>query len=186
MAARYPGIMRLRPVSRGFTLVELMAVVSIVGILAVVGIMVWRQHVGLARGNEARSRIQAIVAAQERWRAVNQTYLDVSGDIESLYPMTTPGKTKYAWEQPGHLLYARWQLLDVTETGPVRYGYATTAGGAGTVPSQPSTASSMGWAAATQPWFVVQAVGDVDEDGVKARVVVASFNPEVYEENVGE
>jgi prepilin-type N-terminal cleavage/methylation domain-containing protein len=185
MQAWSPQCVRWR--IRGFSLVELMVVVTIVGVLAMVGISLLRKHVFASRSTEAFAMIQSIRAAEERWRSENQSYLDVSTTIASFYPMSTPGRNRYAWEQSGGSDFARWRLLNPTVSGPVQFGYAVKAGPPGStdLPAL-SIATPPVWPVPTEPWYVIQAVADTDEDGVRAVFAATSFSAEVYSENEGE
>ena len=180
---------RVRRGQAGFTLVELLAVVVIVGILAAVGITLLRQFVFSSKTTEVVAMVQSIRAAQERWRAENHSYFDVSPTTESWYPMANPGKTKYHWDQAGHTDYARWRLLAPTAPGPVQAGYAVKAGPPLTQIPAPSTASKPNFPTAanqTEPWYLIQAKADTDGDGDPAWFVASSLNGEVYIENEGE
>ena len=58
----------------GFTLIELMVVVAIVGILASVAYPSFMSQVQKSRRSDAVVALSAIQQAQERWRANNPTY----------------------------------------------------------------------------------------------------------------
>ena len=62
----------------GFTLVELMVVVALVGVLSVTLLRVFGKQLTSSRGIEALAMVQSIRAAQEGYRAMNSVYLDVS------------------------------------------------------------------------------------------------------------
>ncbi|MCK6532900.1 MAG: prepilin-type N-terminal cleavage/methylation domain-containing protein [Polyangiaceae bacterium] len=174
---------------RGFTLVELMVVVVLVGVLATLGVVMFRQWVFNTRSVEAFGMVQSVRVAQERWRSENGTYLNVSTDMTSWYPTATPGKRLYAWDYPAGNDYARWRLLSPTVSGPVQFGYVTMAGAPFSALPAVATAQQPGWPAAntiTVPWYVIQAMGDTDADGVKSYYVAASFNGEILRENEGE
>ena len=176
-----------RSVLRAFTMVELMVVVVIVGVLAVVGIAVLRGYIHNSKAAEATAMIQSIRAAEERWKSETTTYLDVSSSITSWYPMAVPGSTKYHWVQSTGNDFARWQLLNATAPGPVQCGYAVVAGPPGEQPPALSLNDPPTWPAApAYPWYVIQAMADVDEDGVAARYAASSFTGEVASENEGE
>lgn len=173
----------------GFTLVELLAVVVIVGILATVGIALLRKHVFSSKTTEVVAVVQSIRAAQESWRAENHGYLDVSPTLGTWYPMAAPGRTKWHWDQPAHADHPKWQMLSPTVSGPVQAGYAVKAGAPFTPMPAPDTASKPIWPAAAslnEPWYVIQAMADTDGDGDKSWFVAASLNGEIYSENEGE
>ena len=58
----------------GFTLVELMIVVVIVGIIASVAIPGYQDHVRQSRRADAKALLMEIHMAEERYRATNSTY----------------------------------------------------------------------------------------------------------------
>lgn len=186
---RRVGRWSTRALSRAFTLVELMVVVVLVGILATVGIMLFRQWVFHTRSVEAIGMLQSIRVAQERWRSETGGYMDVSANMTAWYPTTTPARKLYDWRQSTGNDYAKWMLLNPTISGPVQFGYVTKAGLPFTAMATPSTADVPAWPAAaamTQPWFVIQSMGDTDEDGLNAYYVASSLNGEIYKENEGE
>ena len=172
---------------RGYTLVELMLVVIMVGVLATLAVFGVRKYIFAAKTSEAINMIGSIKAAQEAYKDETYTYLDVSsGNLDSLYPMTAPANTEYHWVQPAHPNYARWSALGVGTSTAVQFGYAMVAGGPADAIPQPGTDLVFTWPAPTGPWYVVRAVGDQNDDGVLSQYVSSSFTTEISVENEGE
>ncbi|HEX2669323.1 MAG TPA: prepilin-type N-terminal cleavage/methylation domain-containing protein [Polyangiaceae bacterium] len=175
--------------SRGFTLVELLAVVTITGILSVLAVVGFRRHMQASRGGEALSVIQAIRSAEESFMAENHGYLNVSTDSEgkNWYPQTTPNTTRYPFLKSSHGDYPRWRQLAPSVKQTVLFGYLVNAGVPGTKLPPLQVAAAPPFATA-QPldWYVIQASGDVDGNGVFARYASTSMTGEVYIEKEGE
>lgn len=183
-----------RATRRGFTLVELLVVVAMVGVLAAIGMVGYRKYMNAAGIAEPKAVIQGIRGAQESYKAEMLVYLNVSqGNLNSLYPGGTLSDRKRAWDDPSHADYANWQRLNVTTDGAVRFGYAVVAG-VGTafgitpnsrftfqdLPSSPLEDPNF---APNGPWYVIQAVGDRDGDGDLALLLTTSTMPGIYWEN---
>lgn len=189
-----PRTVSRRRLARGFTLVELLVVVAMVGVLAAIGMVGYRKYLNSAHGSEAIAVSQGIRAAQEAYRAETLTYLDCSPDLDTLHPRLVGALD----DKQAHFLHPLgtsveadcFRQLSVTTDGPVRFGYATVAGLPTDAPPAAAPAGFGQWpnfpAAPTEPWFVVVAKGDLDDDGVLAVYVSSSFSSKVYNENEGE
>lgn len=65
--------------ARGFTLIELMVVVSMIAILAALAVPAYQDYVRKARRADAKRDLTALQLAQERWRANNVAYTTTLG-----------------------------------------------------------------------------------------------------------
>jgi len=73
----------MRSMQRGFTLIELMIVVTIVGLLAAVAIPGYAQYVRRAHRSEGMAALSALAAAQEKYYLSNNTYTsDIKNDLK--------------------------------------------------------------------------------------------------------
>ncbi len=172
--------------ARGFTLTELMVVVTLVGIMATLGVVSFRSQVSSASSAEAVTVIQAIRAAQEAYRGENQVYLNVS-TANLWYPTDTYGDVAYSFVVTGHSDYARWQRLGPQVTRPVKFRYLVNAGAPGqALPDLHIDGTSPSWPTPTEPWYVVQARADHGGDNVFCNALASSFNSEVYIEQTDE
>lgn len=176
----------VRKRERGFTLIELLTVVVIVGILATLGLVAYRKFITSSKTSEAIYMVGSIRAAEESYRAETMQYLNVSAGFSKAYPAEKPGAFKSAWDNPTHSDYATWRQLGARADAPVYYGYKVAAGLAGATPPALGIANSPTWPATTEPWYVIEAKGDVDGNGVFSFVTGSSFTGEIYVEAEGE
>ncbi|HSN99842.1 MAG TPA: hypothetical protein VLS89_16210, partial [Candidatus Nanopelagicales bacterium] len=173
---------------------------AMVGILAALAMVGYRKYMNSAGSAEALSVIQGIRGAEEAYKAEMLVYLGCSGcglpngcaqgagSVEAWYPNPAPNGQKFHWVNPGHSDQACWRLLNVVTDGPVRFGYAVVAGmppaitaGFPTGLQDPPT-----WPAVAEPWYVITARGDRDQDGIPALFLASSLRGEVYVENDSE
>jgi prepilin-type N-terminal cleavage/methylation domain-containing protein len=198
--------MRLRLRSRGFTLIEVMTVVAIIGVLSLLAVVAYKRWVRTSYMAEAQDMLQNIRAAEEAFKAETGGYLNVSTglDVPNTYPATHPGAFKSSWGGAcgGCVSNTSWAMLAVEPKGPVAFGYAVVANNAGTAPSSltsvtnalnslltPVSLSNLGLATggtARAPWYVDEAVGDINGDGIYTRLLGNSDSNQVIIDREGE
>jgi len=176
-----------RRACRGFTLTEMMAVVVIVGILATLAMVGYRRYLNSAKSSEAVWMVNGIRAAQEAYRAETLTYLNVSESLDTYYPTATPGAQKIQWGGGTGDVANRWRILNVTTDGAVYYGYAVIAGPPGTIEADGLDSQfDVALPTAVEPWYLVQAKGDINGDGIPSLYLGSSFSNQVFWVNEGE
>ena len=74
---------------KGFSIIELMIVVAIIGILAAVAVPAYISHFRKARQAEGIHRLLDIKTAQEKYYALNDIYADNLADLDSLVNFDT-------------------------------------------------------------------------------------------------
>jgi hypothetical protein len=185
-----------------------MVVVTIVGVLATLGLVILGKHNKNARTYETLAMMQSIRIAQERWRSENLVYLNVSGgddpqDISGVNgpwfprdPRTAYGDVRVSFLQAAasHQNGAKWIMLNPTSNPLVYGGYKTNAGLANQnmTPAAIAIADWPGWPAPGPPgapaeaWYVIQAITDTDMDGTVGFYMASSLNGEVYRQDEGE
>lgn len=155
---------------RGFTLIELMIVVAIVGVLAAIAIPTFMHYQLRSRTTEAKSNFGAIRAAQEVFAGDRDNYVNIA----AFHPPLPPSVHKRPWRplpapcpaacsrlNPGAC--TEWACMVWEPAGNVYYSYA-------------SPALQIGVHATTSIEFAIGAVADLDSDGIPSGYSYQSAN----------
>ena len=156
--------------TRGFTLIELMIVVVIIGVLAVVAGTAYRRYLDSARTTEAYSMLGEIRNREEAYRAEFSAYLGWSSDESTTSavpqvdgschePCPKDVNPTTATLPPG------WTNLGINPgRTQLACGYIGIAGDAGSKPSGALGQALLGSANLTTPWWYAVAICDNDGD----------------------
>jgi type IV pilus assembly protein PilA len=178
--------------SRGFTLIELMIVVSIVGILAMLAVVGYRKLVQASHVSEATGMVQNIRVAQEGYHSETQQYANVSSSLTDYYPAAPVYQVVHAWGGAcTTCVGVPWSALPVHADGPLLFGYATVAGLAGNAPPAPVDVNGTPLVFPPNPttdWYIIAADGDLDGNPTEpgnTHVYGTSWSNQIYVDHEG-
>jgi prepilin-type N-terminal cleavage/methylation domain-containing protein len=157
----------------GFTLVELMITVAIVGILAALGFPALIQYIRQSRTVEATGFLAEVKARQESYRFDFGRYFSVSSARDDWFPSNpVKGGNVVEWTAAsmGTGDGVSWTALGAMPSGgKSRFVYSTVADIPGTVPAFPADANTDGdptrGYTGNDFWFITSATSDLDDDG---------------------
>ncbi len=183
--------------SRGFTLVELLVVIAMVGILAALAIVGFRRYVTSAGTAEPKGMFLHFRLGEKLYHDDTMQYLGCAGcgangcapgggSLTAYYPVATPDSKKRSWDQ-GNAEFDCWKKLNAPTDAAVRFGYSIVAGGAGDAVKQGvGFTNILPFPQPDTDWYVMQAAGDRNENGAQALLISTSWSDEIYFENDSE
>lgn len=168
--------MTKRRTRKGFTLIELMIVVVIVGVLSILAVTGYKKFTYTARNSEAAQFLGAVRASQEVYFQAFGRYCGTP-DAPAEWPLQAlPFEEKQLWGQPN----GAWGQLGIKSPGRTWFKYRLYAGAPNQGPGGLPIADP------TRAWFVAQAIGDHNLNGRTSLFEVTSEKPDVYSENENE
>lgn len=123
----------------GFTLIELMIVIAIIGILAAIAIPNFVNYQLKAKSGEAKFNLGSIKTTSEAHRSEYDSYLVCAAN-----PASVPGETKNSW----NIVNGDFKVIGYTPMGSVYFSYSVIAGPSGITTS-----------------YIALAEGDLDGNG---------------------
>jgi len=169
----------------GFTLIELMIAVAIVGILASVAVFMFSKSSNKAKvTSEVPGMLAEFKMKEERYYVENNTYLSTGANEAATHPASPAGNDK-----PTTLTAnTEWQKLRLAPDKASLYcSYVAIAGDAGDDSNIGAIANQFGMTTAPDAdWFYVIAECDVDgRGGTNTLYFTSSNTDEIFKQNEG-
>ncbi|NOZ85148.1 MAG: prepilin-type N-terminal cleavage/methylation domain-containing protein [Deltaproteobacteria bacterium] len=164
---------------RGFTLIELMATVAIIAILAGIGVTVLQKFIYRGRVSEVSSMFYRIITKENSYYNEFGTY--VSNGWAPVAPAAVSGQGSMKWPAPANIIVRGfeeigfrpdkstvWHIFRVTACKDVTQAPCSTL----PCSSAPRNFPNL----YTGPGFIIEAIGDVNNDGNQGHYCATSHS----------
>lgn len=173
---------------RGFTVIELLIVVAIIGILSTIAVIAYQKYVAQARKSEVFSMIASIKSSQEAYKAETSQYVSTGSGETDYYPQLGSDEPEpKTWDPDGDSKTA-WKALGVSPPKSALYcGYVSIAGPANSLGGAGARGITLfNNQAPTRPWYYIRVECDFDGDsGVNSSFETTFENEIVFTDNEG-
>ncbi|MCU0663303.1 MAG: prepilin-type N-terminal cleavage/methylation domain-containing protein [Myxococcota bacterium] len=148
----------------GFTLIELMIVIAVIGILAGVGYGVYRSYIKSARASEATGILADIRLKQEAYRATFHQYA-CTAPVCGLRP-TRSGAADWGKRMQWNATAAgaEWSTLGIRPDSGLWFSYSAAGGAPGVAPAAPFDVLFAANATNNDFWYAAMAFQDFEGD----------------------
>ena len=174
--------------SRGFTIIELMIVLGIIGVLAAAAVFGYRKYVKQSYTSEVYGMIAAIKSSEESYKAETGSFISTGSSETDFYPALYSAGVEPSRKEFDVVSRPKWQALGASPPSKQLYcGYVAIAGQANDFTGAGARGITLfGGNAPQVPWFYVRATCDLDgKNGTNSYYETTFDRQTVYVGNEG-
>ena len=145
----------MRSRNAGFTLIELMIVISLIGVLAAIAVPSFQRYQMMSKRTEAFTNLKSLATAQKGYYAEWGSFIDAQPE-----PWSTSGVAPSKQKRDVSALTSAFAVLGWTPEGWVYYDYDSC-----------SAAGTAGCTCVCPTCFTITAWGDLDDDGSRSAIM---------------
>src|SRR5437588_4482714 len=168
----------MKRLQKGFTLIELMIVVAIIGILAAIAIPNFIKFQARSKQSEAKANLKAVFTAQKAFFQEKDKFSSLTGEVG----FSPERNNRYAYYLTGSATLEDRTGVTIPQATTFSgiavdvFKYTTAADMPATFGGDPCSVTAVGVAAPPAPTFTATAMGNIDADATTDYWSVASFS----------